>query len=372
MLSQDSDPAFIPGLDLSSAFYTEIVAPILAEAYPGLRYSAALIGYGSEVLGYDTARSTDHEWGPRMLLLVSDDDYAAHAEAIHALLGQRLPPTFRGFSTHFGTPGPDGVQQPSQYTSGPINHKIPVYPLRGLLAQWLGADPLEELTALDWLLMPQQKLLEVTAGRVFHDGLGELEPARAKLAYYPPDVWRYLLAAQWTRISQQEAFVGRAGEVGDELGSALVAAALVRDLMGLCFLLERRYAPYSKWFGTAFAELTCAPRLIPLFQQALRAVSWQERDAALAPAYELVAGLHNELGITEQIDPRVRFYHGGRPFQVIHGERFADAIVATIQDPQVRAIVDRAGLIGSVDQVSDNVDVVSNPERVTKLRALYV
>ena len=56
----DATPAFIPGLALSSAFYTEIVAPILADAYPRLRYSAALIGYGSEVLGYDTARSTDH------------------------------------------------------------------------------------------------------------------------------------------------------------------------------------------------------------------------------------------------------------------------------------------------------------------------
>ena len=86
------------------------------------------------------------------------------------------------------------------------------------------SDPFGALTAVDWLLMPQQKLLEVTAGRVFHDGLGELEPVRAKLAYYPPDVWRYLLAAQWQRISQQEAFVGRAGEVGDDAGSALVAA----------------------------------------------------------------------------------------------------------------------------------------------------
>ena len=254
-LSQHPDPVFIPGLELSSAFYTEIVAPIIADAYPRLRYAAALIGYGSEVLGYDTARSTDHEWGPRMLLFVSDDDHAQHAEAIEALLGYRLPPTFRGFSTHFGPPGADGVQKPATSTSGPITHKIPVYPLRGLLTHWLGVDPLGALTAVDWLLMPQQKLLEITAGRVFHDGLGELEPVRARLAYYPPGVWRYLLAAQWTRISQQEAFVGRAGEVGDDVGSAVIAAALVRDLMGLCFLLERRYAPYSKWFGTAFAEL---------------------------------------------------------------------------------------------------------------------
>ena len=367
----DASPDFIPGLVLSSAFYSEIVAPILAEAYPELRYSAALIGYGSEVLGYDTSRSTDHEWGPRLPLFVSDDDYTQHAEAIQTLLGQRLPRTFRGFSTHFGPPGPDGVQQPASAAAGQIVHKVPVYSLRGLLTHLLGADPFGALTAVDWLLMPQQKLLEVTAGRVFHDGLGELEPIRAKLTYFPPDVWRYLLAAQWTRISQQEAFVGRAGEVGDDVGSALVADDLVRDLMDLCFLLERRYAPYSKWFGTAFAELACAPQLIPRFQEILRAASWQERDAALAAAYELIANLYNERGITEPVDPHVRYYHGGRPFQVIHGERFAEVIVATIEDAQVRAVVECAGLIGSVDQISDNVDVVSNPERVAKLRALY-
>ena len=89
------------------------------------------------------------------------------------------------------------------------------------------------------------------------------------------------------------------------------------------------------------------------------------------PGLRAVAGLHNALGITDPIDPQVRYYHGGRPFRVIHGERFAAALAATIEDPEVRAIVQRAGLIGSADQVSDNVDVVSDPERVAKLRALY-
>jgi hypothetical protein len=135
--------------------------------------------------------------------------------------------------------------------------------------------------------------------------------------------------------------------------------------------MERRYAPYSKWFGTTFAELTCAPRLLPLLRSVQRATTWHERDAALTPVYETVAGLHNDLGITEPIDPQVRYYHGGRPFHVIHGERFAAAIVDTIEEPEVRSLVQRAGLIGSVDQVSDNVDVVSDPEHVVKLRTLY-
>jgi hypothetical protein len=360
---------FIPGLLLNERFYREAVQPILAEGFPRLRYSAALIGPGSDVLGYDTARSTDHEWGPRLLLFVSAADHAQYAAAIHSALADRLPPAFMGYSTHFGAPGSDGARTIASHAGGPIAHKIDVHSPR-LLATWLGFDPLGELSAVDWLIVPQQRLLDVTAGRVYHDGLDLLGPVREKLAYYPRDIWLSLLAAQWRRISQQEAFVGRAGEAGDDLGSAVVAAALVRDLMGLGFLLERRYAPYSKWFGTAFAALKCAPRLTPLFRRTLRAETWREREDALAAAYEIVAELHNALGITAPLDPRTRAYYS-RPFRVIFAERFCAAIVAEIRDAAVRAIVDYTGLIGSVDQVSDNVDVLANPQRVARLRALY-
>lgn len=63
---------FVPGLELSRGFFADLVQPLLEDAFPDLRYSAALIGHGSEVLGFDTVMSTDHHWGPRvMLFLVS-------------------------------------------------------------------------------------------------------------------------------------------------------------------------------------------------------------------------------------------------------------------------------------------------------------
>jgi len=53
---------------------------------------------------------------------------------------------------------------------------------------------------VDWLTVPEQRLLAVTSGRVYHDGLGEtLIEARERLRYYPDDVWRYLLAANGPR-----------------------------------------------------------------------------------------------------------------------------------------------------------------------------
>ena len=71
-------------------------------------------------------------------------------------------------------------------------------------------------------------------------------------------MWLWQLACQWRRIAKEEPFPGRAAEAGDQLGCRVLVARLVRDVMRLCFLLERRYAPYPKWLGTAFARLDSA------------------------------------------------------------------------------------------------------------------
>lgn len=161
----------------------------------------------------------------------------------------------------------------------------------------------------------------------------------------------------------------RAGFVGDEPGSALIGSRLVRDIMTLCFLLEKRYAPYPKWFGTAFQRLRCAAYLGPILWRAQMASTWQEREAALCAAYEWLAKSHNALGITERLPETVSSFYT-RPFQVIHADRFAQAIVAQISDPDVKRIAAR-GLIGSIDQFSDSTDLRSDASWRPRLRKLY-
>jgi hypothetical protein len=57
---------FIPGLELAHAFYRDVLAGILG----GIPHSAAVLDEGSEILGFDTERSTDHSWGPRAQIFV--------------------------------------------------------------------------------------------------------------------------------------------------------------------------------------------------------------------------------------------------------------------------------------------------------------
>ena len=54
------------GLELSRRFYFEAVRPILDRSFPDLEHAAALIGHGSELLGFDDELSQDHQWGARV------------------------------------------------------------------------------------------------------------------------------------------------------------------------------------------------------------------------------------------------------------------------------------------------------------------
>jgi hypothetical protein len=358
-------PAFLPGLELSRRFYAEAVAPLLRAHAGTLPHGAARLGTGSEVLGFDTARSADHEWGPRLQLFLRPEDAASQGPDIIAMLSQRLPRDFLGYPTHFAGEGPVRIMTE---TTGPVSHRVDVTDLGTWCENELGFDPRAGVSAFDWLATPTQRLAETTAGAVFHDDLGELVPLRERLRWYPTEVWRYVLACQWQRVSQEEAFVGRAGEVGDELGSAVVAARLVRDLMRLALLQQRRYPPYAKWLGSAFARLPAAAPLVAVLRAALSAADWHERERHLCEAYEYLADAQNALGLASPVDPTTRPYHG-RPFRVLHAERFAEALRAGLTDDWLRALPP----IGAVDQFLDNTDLLTDPVllRATVLAAYH-
>lgn len=355
---------FIPGLELSRRFYAEAVLPILRRTLGAIPHSAARLGTGSEVLGFDTERSTDHEWGPRLQIFLRDEDLRTHGESTWLALSEQLPTSFAGWPTHFHAPdgGPIGLMTE---TDGPVNHRIAVTSTAEWFGRELGFNPLAGIGTLDWLAAPTQRLAESTGGAVFSDGLGELVEARRRIQWYPDDLWRYALAGQWQRISQEEAFVGRAGEVGDDLGSAVVAARLVRDIVRLSFLLERRWAPYAKWLGSSFGTLHLADVLTEHLHDVLGATSWQDRQTGLCAAYEILGRAQNELALTEPVDPAVRLYHD-RPFLVLHAERFADALRQSISEPALRELP----LLGTIDQVVDSTDVLTSSARTRLIAAV--
>jgi hypothetical protein len=343
------------GLTLSRNFFERCVKPIITRHDPGLRYAAARIGNGSEVLGYDTVMSADHNYGPSLLIFLSEVDFVDKGPALMEELNRELPERFDGWAVRFPSEGRPG----NDATLGMLgsDHGIEVDTLAAWYRRQLACGLDEPAKPIDWLGIPEQLLLTVTAGDVFRDDLGELAALRQRLSYLPRDVWLLKLAAQWARVGQEQAFVGRTGDNGDEIGSRVIAARLVRDVMRLCFLIERRYAPYPKWFGTAFLRLDCAGRIAPHLSGVLAASDWRHREAALANACRAAADLHSEREVAGAVPPVIGRYFT-RPFTVINADEIAASLRAAIEDPILREFP-----FGAIDQWVDATPVLSRPER---------
>ena len=120
---------FIKGLTLSELFYREAVEPILRTEWPQMRYSAGLLLYGSDALGFDTPQSMDHDWGPRLQLFLDDANVDRYRGVIDEALRQKLPREFRGFSTHFGRLD-DGVTWMEPVTESKFQHAVKIFGIR--------------------------------------------------------------------------------------------------------------------------------------------------------------------------------------------------------------------------------------------------
>jgi len=353
------------GLELNEFFYNRIVAEILKSNFPNLKYSAALIGWGSEVLGFDDEVSADHNWGLRFQTFLSNRDYTNQSDAVNQVLNEQLPAQFQGFPIGFEIRV--NKDQRGERKDKRIKHNIDVETIKGFFSRYLGCQPDAKLSAAAWLTFPEHKLLAVTSGKVFYDGLDKLERTRQKFEYYPRDIWLYMLAAQWTKIFEEQAFAGRSGQTGDELGSALIAARQIKNLMRLCFLIERKYAPYSKWFGKAFSKLSCAGELKPVFENILQSKDWRARQNGLAEAYKIIIRLYNDLKITSPINEEVGEYFS-RPFPVIKDESVVEKLRAAITVEEIKNIRHN---LGSVNQFVGSSSQLNDTALIERLKVLY-
>ena len=106
-----------------------------------------------------------------------------------------------------------------------LTHKVEVATVADFAASRLGVDPSGGLSALDWLSVTGQSVLEVTAGRCSPTGPA---PWRQSGRCWT-GIRRTSSATSWPptggiRICQLLPMMGRAAEAGDELGSRLLSA----------------------------------------------------------------------------------------------------------------------------------------------------
>jgi hypothetical protein len=145
----------VSGRDLSRRFYEQAVRPLVS----GVSHAAALLGDGSEVLGFDDEVSTDHDFGPRVQLFVPP---GFDTTSIDVAL-QNLPVRFDGFPVVY----PDRDRH-----DGRPHHQLEVTGAETFFVERLGVDPAGGMDLADWLLAPTQILTQPNRRRDYAPLLG--------------------------------------------------------------------------------------------------------------------------------------------------------------------------------------------------------
>ena len=269
------------GLELSRAFYESYGAPLLHEQFPeqeGL-VAVGLLGSGSECLGFDDEVSQDHDFEPGFCLLLPGEDVIDRRTAF--LLERayaKLPKAFMGFKRSAVAPV-GGARHGVLRTADFFTEKV-------------GA-PDGILTMDQWLKLPQQALLEATAGEIFRDDLGEVTTIRTALSAMPEDVRRKRLAGHLLIMAQAGQYnYLRCLRHGEPAAGQLAVNEFVKSCIEVVFLLNKAYAPYYKW---SFRALRRLPKL-SLTAETLEYLLTTGNDRSLAESkYDMIESTASDI-----------------------------------------------------------------------------
>jgi hypothetical protein len=257
-------------IEISRDFFFEVVQPILEREFPDETAQSAfgLFGYGSEALGMDDSISRDHHWGVRIDGLMPESIPPSRRETIHQRVRASLPPSYRGHSLREGHLAGAGLTLDG---------------LAAFLKRTIGIDHVPR-TDLEWLSLPEEEIIHLTNGEVWHDPSGQFTAIRHALQRYYPEPVRRRRIAHWCRyFSGMGAYaMKRAILRSDEFYAATAFGKAIRWGVQLAFLLDRQYFPYDKWLMRCFERLPrLAAPLRPIVEEAVRLTTPWERKLAL-------------------------------------------------------------------------------------------
>lgn len=358
-----SDLPFVPGRELAKVL-ARFFEPAVRSSFPGMPIAIAFVGPGSDVAGFDTARSRDHDWGPRLTLFTPPEHRQIVATRIDAEPGLFLPSEVLGYPTRFSMHD-DGT---ALVDGDGMLHRINVTTLGELISSSLLIKDIGEMDDADWLSTPMQTLFELTAGGVFVDDVGDLTCLREQISFYPDHIWRYQLAGLWMRVSQVQPFIGRCFETNDVAGGIVIAQSVVRDLMRIGLLQSRSYVPYSKWLGTAFARTQIGTAV----RHHLLVASAGVDDFPILESSINEAGgaLIRQLNALQLIAPESAAPHQfhSRPFMVLPAERIAIALKDAVRGTGLDRF---ETILGGIDMISDSTDALGSAEYRRAIRSMF-
>ena len=268
------------GIELSKAFFEEYGKPML-DGFPEVKpyLAAGLFGSGSECFGFDDEVSADHDYEAGFCLFLPDEETVDRRTAF--LLERayaKLPKEFMGVTRSLLSPvggARKGVLRTDEFFLEKIGSKD------------------GNLTAQQWLTVPEQALAEATNGTLFFDNYGEVSRIREALKFYPEDIRLKKLAGNLLLMAQSGQYnYRRCLDHGEEAAAQLAVFEFVNSATAVIFLLNKVYKPYYKW---SFRALRALP-LLSLEAEIMEYLLTTPNDSATAEEkYYAIEGVASDV-----------------------------------------------------------------------------
>ncbi|MCR5651818.1 MAG: DUF4125 family protein [Lachnospiraceae bacterium] len=285
-----SEKGSISGLELARLYYEQYGKKMIHDKFPEYedRIAAGLVGEGSECFGFDDGISRDHDFGPGFIMWLAKEDYKKIGKALQKEY-DRLPKEFMGYRR---IETANAGKRTGVFTVGKFYKKL------------LGIKNAPK-TDEQWLGIDESCFAHAANGEVFADPLGAFTWIRNRIKdYYPDGVWR-------RRIAQSAALASQSGQYnfqrmlgrGDVVAASLYLSDFIRNAMQLLYLLNRQYAPYTKWMHKGLYRLENTGS-IPKKLERLADIGAQSADAAsvIEDICTEILQMMNNMGLTSDQD----------------------------------------------------------------------
>lgn len=224
------------GLELAKGYFEEFGKPMLESEFADILplLAAGFVGSGSEHYGFDDEVSQDHDFEPGFCIFIPEEN------AVDSRRAFQLERAYAKLPKEYG-----GVKR--QQISPVGGNRNGVIRTADFYTKLIGSAN-GELTAAQWLRLPDYALAEAVNGEVFFDNYGEFSRIREALICMPEDIKLKRLAGNLLIMAQsgQYNFV-RCLKHGEPEAAQLACTEYVKSAMKATFLLQDRYMPYYKW-----------------------------------------------------------------------------------------------------------------------------
>jgi len=238
----------IKGLELSKKYFEAFGKPILLKNFSHLleKIACGMAGDGSECLGLDDEISTDHDFAPGFCIFITEDVSEADAKAL-ASMYENLPKKYMG-------------KRRLETIEG--QGRVGVIRIKDFLKKATGFDHIPK-GSNEWQYTVDENLVTFVNGEIFMDKAGIMTKLRKHINEdQPMFVYCRKLAMQLELMAKHGQYsYKRALDRGDMTSALLSKAEFLKATMRCINILNRKYAPYSKWLRKSLDALKCTNSL---------------------------------------------------------------------------------------------------------------